>query len=435
VTLTINEVLKATPGAYLPVGHPDTEVTGAGVDSRDVTPGTLFVGIRGEFDDGGQHAPMALRKGAAAAVVAPSAWRWIEGEARGIRKPVIVAPDPLAVLQAAGRLSLERSGAIVVGITGSVGKTTTKDILVAMLCAMGVHAHGSRGNRNTEVGVPMTLMDLPDETEVAVVEMGMRGSGQIAELVGLAPPRVACITSVAPVHLELLGTVEAIAAAKAEILQGLKPGDTAVVPAEDALLAPHLAVLAQGVEVITFGDAPDIAVQSNLTSAWQMRNTAAAVACCRALGYEPPEGLEFTVELSAMRGQEKPLTGGGVLIEDCYNANPLAMRAALTDLAGRPGRRVAVLGDMLELGPDEARFHREVGQLAVELGIDLLVAVGPRAEAYVDGADGMTSAHFPDAPAAAQGLPQLLEPGDVVLLKASRGMALERISAALVPGT
>ena len=139
-------------------------------------------------------------------------------------------------------------------------------------------------------------------------------------------------------------------------------------------------------------------------------------------------------ELSAMRGQEKPLTGGGVLIEDCYNASPLAMRAALTELAGRSGRRVAVLGDMLELGPDEARFHREVGELAAELGIDLLVAVGARASAYIEGADGMATAHFTDAPEAAQGLPRLLEPGDVVLLKASRGMAFERISAVLVPG-
>ena len=345
--------------------------------------------------------------------------------------PTLVAPDPQAALQAAGRGALARSGAAVAAITGSTGKTTTKDILVAMLRVAGARAEGTPGNRNTEIGVPLSLLSLPDGLDVAVVEMGMRGPGQIALLATLAPPDVACITSVGPVHLELLGTVERIAAAKAELIAALRPGATAVVPAGDPLLAPHVAALPGGVHVLEFDDEPDAALDLRLAKAWQRRNAAAALLVCRALGHEPPAGAVIDPELSAMRGQERPLPGGGTLIEDCYNANPIAMRAALTDLAGRPGRRVAVLGDMAELGPDEARFHRETGALVESLGIDLLVTVGRLAVGYAEGAEGVPAHAFPDAAAAADGLAALLAPGDVVLVKGSRSMALERVVAAL----
>ena len=222
--LTVNDLMKSVPGAHIPVGKPDVEFEGAYVNSRTPLPGGLFVGIRGEFADGGQHAPDALRDGAAAAVVGESAWRWIEGDVQAMRRPVVVVKDPVAALQGLGRLALERSGARVVGVTGATGKTTTKDTIVAMLRAAGVAAQGSPGNRNTEVGVPLSLLDLDEGCEVAVIEMGMRGLGQIAHLAELAPPDVACITSIGPVHLELLGTVEAVAQAKAEILAALRPG-------------------------------------------------------------------------------------------------------------------------------------------------------------------------------------------------------------------
>ena len=326
-------------------------------------------------------------------MVGESAWRWIEGDVQPMRRPVVVVKDPVAALQAAGRLALERSGARVVGVTGATGKTTTKDILVAMLRAAGVAAQGSLGNRNTDVGVPMSLLDLEEGCEVAVIEMGMRGLGQIAELAALAPPDVACITSIGPVHLELLGTVEAVAQAKAEILGALRPGGAAVVPEDEPLLEPYIAALDPGVRVIRFGATPDLTLDMSLSKAWELRNAAAALACCRALGAPPPEGARVEVEISGLRGQERPIPGGGTLIEDCYNANPIAMRAALADLAGRPGRRVAVLADMMELGPDEERFHREVGEVAAAEGIDLLIGVGERAAAYVAGADGLAAIH------------------------------------------
>lgn len=432
--LTVNDILRSGVEARLPAGSPDTAFEGAFVDSREPVPGALFVGVRGEVADGGQHAPDALRDGAAAAVVGESAWRWIEGDVLAIRKPVIVAPDPVAVLGAVGRLALERTGARVVGITGATGKTTTKDILVALLRAAGVAAEGTPGNRNTEVGVPMSLAAMPEGTEVAVVEMGMRGTGQIAELAALAPPDVACITAIGPVHLELLGTVEAVAAAKAEILTALRPGGVAVVPADEPLLEPHLARLDPGVRVVRVGDEPDLDLDWSLSKGWERRNAATALACCRALGVEPAPGTRVEVALSAMRGQERPLPGGGVLIEDCYNANPLAMRAALADLAGRPGRRVAVLADMMELGPDELRYHREVGAAAAAAGIDLLVAVGERAAAYAEGADGLEAVHVPTVEEAVERVPGLIADGDAVLLKGSRSMRLERVGVALDAG-
>ena len=429
----ISDLLRL-PGVRIPVGSPSTDVKGAAVDSRAVTPGCLFVGLRGESQDGGNFAWDALRAGAAAACVGESAWRWIEPDVLPLGKPVLVTEDPLAVLQAAGRMALQSLGAKVVAVTGSTGKTTTKDIIVAMLRAAGVRAEGTPGNMNTEIGVPLSLLALPEDTEVAVIEMGMRGLGQIAELARLAPPDVACITAIGPAHLELLGTVEAVAASKAELIAALTSGGVAVVPEHEPLLEPHLAQLADGVTVARFGDRPDLALDLPLTTGWQLQNAAAALACCRALGHEPPSGARVEVVLSAMRGQERPLPGGGTLIEDCYNANPLAMRAALRDLAGRQGRRVAVLADMKELGTDEAVYHREVGQLAASAGIDLLVGVGDLGRHYVEGASGAIPAvHFPTVEQAMEGLAAHLAPGDVVLLKGSRGMALERVADALAP--
>lgn len=424
------EELIAGQSAHVASGDPRTVIDGAAVDSRAQLAGRLFFGLPGETHDGGIHAPEAFAGGAAAAVVGETVWPQLADALAASAGAVVVAADPLAVLQQAGRRALARSGATVVGITGSVGKTTTKDILVAMLRAAGVRVHGTAGNRNTEVGVPLSMLDLSDDTEVAVVEMGMRGTGQIAELVSLAPPHVACITSIAPVHLELLESVEAIAAAKAEIFSRLVPGDVAVVPADEPLLAPYLDTLPEGVQVRRFDVLPD-GVRVTLHKAWQLRNAAAAWECCRALGHQPPTGAQIEVALSAMRGQERPLAGGGVLIEDCYNANPVAMGAALRDLAARPGRRVAVLGDMMELGPEEARFHREVGELVAALGIDYLVAVGPRSANYVAGAAGVPSSQFPDSAAAAAGIAGVLEGGDTVLVKASRSVALERVCEVL----
>lgn len=418
-------------GATLEAGRDSTVVEGATADSRDVTPGCLFVGVAGENVDGGLHAADAIAQGAAAVMVGPEAWSEVGDDLARTDAAVLLAADPVDALGGMGRGALAKLGARVVGVTGSYGKTSTKDSVVAVLRAAGVRAEGTPGNRNTEVGVPLSIMGLPEDTEVAVIEMGMRGPGQIADLAALAPPDVAVITSVGPVHLELLGTVEAIAAAKAEILGGLSDGGTAVVP-DEPLLAPHLDALPDTVKVLRFGDEPAIELDLGEMKAWERRNMAAATAAAIALGEPPAPGTAVRLERSAMRGIEHPLPGGGVLIEDCYNANPPAMAAALADLCTRNGRHVAVIADMLELGPDEADFHREVGQQAARLGVDLVVAVGSRAASYPEGAAGVSSVTFASTDDAVAGVPALIRPGDAVLVKGSRGMAMERVARAIM---
>jgi UDP-N-acetylmuramoyl-tripeptide--D-alanyl-D-alanine ligase len=261
--------------------------------------------------------------------------------------------------------------------------------------------------------------------------MAMRGAGQIAELAAIARPDVGVIVNIGPVHLELLGSIEAIARTKAELIGGLPAGGTAVVPAGEPLLEPYLRA---DVTTVTFGPGGDLqALPEGLTvtleSAHMRRNALAALAAARAIGVEPRGVVE--VALSRMRGQRIALARGIVVIDDCYNANPMSMRAALDDLAETANaRRVAVLGDMLELGPQEDAFHAALGEQARELGVGLLVTVGPRARATA-AAFGAGATAVEDAPASAALLPGLLQDGDTVLVKASRGVGLEVVAQAL----
>src|SRR3712207_6138057 len=252
--------------------------------------------------------------------------------------------------------------------------------------------------------------------------MAMRGPGQIAELAAIAEPDVAVITNIGPVHLEQMGSLEAIAAEKAAVIGGLRVGGTAVVPADEPLLDPHLR---DDVTTLRFSADDDLGdIELPFASAHMRLNAAAAFAAARAVGVEPHGRIE--VALSDLRGQRLELPGGVTIVNDCYNANPMSMRAALDDLAAAaPGRRVAVLGDMLELGPDEDRFHAEIGEHARERGVDLLVTVGPRA-AHMQGDQAVA-----DADEAAALLPELLEDGDIVLVKGSRGVGLEVVADAL----
>jgi UDP-N-acetylmuramoyl-tripeptide--D-alanyl-D-alanine ligase len=409
----------AAPGSQ--TGGPARAV----IDSRAAGPGDLFVGLVGENVDGGRFAAQALAAGAWGVLVAGEHAGAL-GAANGA---VIAAGDPLGALQRLATAWRRALGCPVVGITGSVGKTSTKDILAAML-SQRLRTVANRENLNTEIGLPMTVLEAPSGTEALVLEMGMRGPGQIAELTAIAEPDVGLITAVAPVHLELMGSIEAIAAAKAELVAGLRPGGTAIVPAGETLLDAHRR---DDLTTITFGPGGDVAelpagLGVPFSSAHMRRNALAALAAARAVGVEP-DGL-LDVALSSFRGQRVDLPGGIVVVNDCYNANPMSMRAALDDLAASAsGRRVAVLGDMLELGPEEARFHAEIGAHARETGVDVLVAVGPRAAHFADGYGEVIA--LPDAQAAAAAVPELLQPGDTVLLKGSRGVGLEAVARAL----
>jgi UDP-N-acetylmuramoyl-tripeptide--D-alanyl-D-alanine ligase len=392
------------------------------IDSRAVGPGDLFVGLPGEHVDGGTFAAGALEAGAWGVLVGRSQAEGLGGGA------VIAADDPLAALQALARAWRRALGARVIAITGSVGKTSTKDLTAALL-APARRVHASRANFNTEIGLPLEVLAAPDGTEVLVLEMGMRGAGQIAELAEIAEPDVGVITNIGPVHLELVGSLEGVAQAKGELLLGLREGGTAVIPAGEPRLE---AMLRPGLEVVRFGAGDPLpeGLVLPFTSAHMLLNAHAAVAAARAVGVEPTGAVEL--RLSPLRGELVELPGGATVVNDCYNANPLSMRAALDDLAAQspPGRRIAVLGDMLELGPDERVLHREIGAHAAASGIELLVTVGPLAAEMAAPFGGETVAAG-SAAEAAEALRGRLRAGDLVLVKASRGVGLEAVAEAL----
>jgi UDP-N-acetylmuramoyl-tripeptide--D-alanyl-D-alanine ligase len=418
------------------------------IDSGQAGPGTLFVGLRGQRVDGGRYAASALEAGAWGVLTSPE--HADAAAAQAAAGVVLAADDPLRGLHRLATAWRRELGAHVIGVTGSTGKTSTKDLLLAVL---GRHRRtvASRANLNTEIGLPLEILSAPLGTEVLVLEMAMRGSGQISELAEVAEPDVGVIVSVGPVHLELLGTVEAIAAAKAELIDALGPEATAVVPAGEPLLARHLR---DDLETVTFGDGGDvrllrsdpgqveiglggerIALPVNFQQAHLRHNLLAAVAAARAVGVTPSGPVELA--LSPGRGQRVALAGDVMLIDDCYNANPMSMRAALDELdatARRDGRarRVAVLGDMLELGETEHELHEQIGEHAATTGVDLLVTVGPLARSIGEGYGG-DARSVPHAAAAAELVPGLLRPGDVVLVKGSRAVGLELVCRALSP--
>ncbi len=408
------------------------------VDSRELQPGDLFVGLGGERVDGGEFAVPALDAGAWGVLVAPPHAERVARERPGA--VAIAVESPLAALQRLARAWRRELGCPAVGITGSTGKTSTKDILIALL-RPSLRAHANRENLNTEVGLPLSLLEAGRGTEALVVEMAMRGSGQIAELVAIAEPQVGLIVNVGPVHLELVGTVEGAAAAKAELIRDLPPDGTCVVPAGERLLADHLR---DDLRTISFGDGGDVRLRSfergraeidalgerlSLELAYDqpynLVNTLAAAAVALALGVRPAGRVE--PRFSKLRGEIVELGGGVTVINDCYNANPMSMRAALEHLAATgEGRRIAVLGGMAELGPDAARYHREVGRLAEELAIDVLITVGELALPIGEGFGGEAYS-VADPEEAGALLHEISEPGDRVLVKGSRSVGLERV--------
>ena len=380
-------------------------VTGVQVDSRRVQPGDLFVAVAG----GAVFREDALARGAAA---------------------TLLPHDAFAALARLGRAARDRSSARVVGITGSMGKTSTKDILAA-LCTPVARTVAAEASFNNEIGVPLTLCRLDEDTEVCILELAMRGFGQIAGLCEIASPDIGVITNVGPVHLELVDSVEGVTRAKAELVAALPPGGSAIVPEAFPVDRDDVTVVRLGEPEVALRDGRTVVdgVSFDFTARHQAQNAAAALAAFDALGLPRPDRVD--VDFSRWRGEEGELAGGGLLINDAYNANPLSMRAALAYLAERAGgrRRVAILGDMAELGRTAPAYHREVGEAAAELGVDELLAVGELARGYLDaGVPGRWTANVHDA---LRELDEVVRPGDAVLVKASRAMGLEVVAEAL----
>jgi UDP-N-acetylmuramoyl-tripeptide--D-alanyl-D-alanine ligase len=369
-------------------------VTGMQVDSRRIEEGDLFVAVGGGED----FVAHAFARGASAA---------------------LVPTDAVAALGAIAGEIRSRSSARVVAVTGSTGKTSTKDILYA-LCAPHRRTIANEANYNTEIGVPLTLCRIEEDTEVCIAELAMRGLGQIEWLASFTRPDILVITNIGPVHLELVGTVENVARAKAEALPALAAGGIAIVPEDEPLLEPYLTrpdVLIRRVDPT----AP-LPFETAYTADHQLLNTRFAWAAAETLGIPAPEG-RLQVEFSKLREEELPLPGGGLLLNDCYNANPMSMRAALLHLSQRAagGRRVAVLGEMAELGEGAPAYHAEVGELLGELGVEHVIGVGELARAY-RGEWVATAAEACDR------LRVVLQPRDTVLVKGSRSVGLEVVA-------
>ncbi|MFN2606495.1 MAG: UDP-N-acetylmuramoyl-tripeptide--D-alanyl-D-alanine ligase [Acidimicrobiales bacterium] len=435
-----SEVAAAVGGTLV---GPDTEVRGVTVDSRRVAPGQLFVPVRAARD-GHRFVAAALDAGAAAYLTAEPP---LAGDGR---HPAVVVADTVAALADLGRAARRRLPERVVGVTGSAGKTSTKDLLAAALDGP-FRPTASERSFNNELGVPLTLANAPDDADVAVVEMGARGPGHIRSLCDVARPTVGVVTNVGLAHTEMLGSLDGVARAKSELVEALPATGTAVLNADDHRVAAMAAATAA--RVLTFGlDAGDVraeglavddelrprfrlatewgsaAVALSVRGAHHAANALAAAAAALAVG-APLDAVVAGLgraRLSPWRMELARSAGGGLVLNDAYNANPASTEAALRSLAALPARRrVAVLGPMLELGPYEASEHGRMGALAADLGVDLVVSVG--APAY-----GVTDVADVDAAAALVGP---VAEGDAVLVKGSRAAGLERLAATLLAAT
>lgn len=450
-TVSLAAVTEAL-GGRLKGAHADALVTGASVDSRKVRGGELFFALQGRTD-GADFAPEAYLRGAVAAVAS-----------RPLPMPTVVVEDPLVALQELARWSLKRMNSPrVVGVTGTVGKTTVKDALEAILRSSGRRVSATAGNFNNEIGLPLTVLAADERTEVLVLEMGATHKGDIAHLCHIAPPEVGVLTAVSPVHLDSFGSLEDLAAAKGELALALPDTGTLVSPAG----VPEAAT-GRGrnfAQRITFGRGPEANLyateiseqESGLSFELHVRDgleehsvevktpvfgthlvepLLAAIGGARALGLSPEEcaGGLARLRRTGLRGEVYRLRNDVFVYDDSYNASPAAVAAVLRygmEGARRQDRRfVAILGGMFELGAGAREYHREAGALAGEVGVDLLVCVGEEARWYAEGFPGKVL-FYEDAEAAAEGVEGELRGGDYVVVKGSRGVGLERLTQRL----
>lgn len=476
--MSLEEMLASlAPGWSVP-GAVHVSVNQVCIDSRQASPGSLFVALRGENVDGHDYVAAALSAGARIAVVdrpligLPCADTVERHAPPALDVPLTVrVASTLAALQTLAAARRRASETLrVIGITGSIGKTTTKEAVAAVLAAR-YSVLKSGGNRNNEIGLPLTLLTARSEHQRAVLEMGMYQLGEIAELCRIASPDAGVVTNVAPVHLERLGTIERIAEAKAELVRALPREGWVALNADD----PRVAAMADltRAQVVTFGEAAaaDVRVLSSESLGLQgntftlrvsdgvagsrqrerqvrtrmlgptaVRSVLAGVTAGLLEGLSWDEIQQGLTDLGqGLRLVSRSGREGSTILDDCYNASPDSVRAALATLAGTTGRRIAVLGDMLELGAMEAEGHRQVGRAAAQ-SCDLLVTVGQRALLIAEAAAeaGLPDAAIetvPDNARAVAVLDRLVRAGDVVLVKGSRGMAMEEIVSSLLETT
>ncbi|UNO42581.1 UDP-N-acetylmuramoyl-tripeptide--D-alanyl-D-alanine ligase [Streptomyces sp. MST-110588] len=466
ISLSLAEIASIVGGQQHDIPDPDGQVTGPVVfDSREVRPGSLFAAFAGERADGHDFARSAVQAGAAAVLAT-----------RPVGVPAIVVDDVVAALGALARSVVGRLGTNVVGLTGSAGKTSTKDLIGQLLSRLGPTVCPA-GNLNNEIGLPVTALRADATTRHLVLEMGARGIGHIRYLAGLTPPRIGVVLNVGSAHIGEFGGREQIAEAKGELVEVLPSADeggVAVLNADD----PYVRAMAARTKarVVLFGEAADAHVRAGnvrlteqgrpsftlhtpsgcsevtmrLYGEHHVSNALAAAAVAHESGMPVDEiavALSEAGTLSRWRMEVTERADGVTVVNDAYNANPESMRAALRALVAMGkasqeagGRTWAVLGEMAELGEESLAEHDAVGRLVVRLNVSKLVAVGGREAAWLDmgakneGSWGEESVHVSDAQAAIDLLRSELQPGDVVLVKASRSVGLERVAAALLEG-
>jgi UDP-N-acetylmuramoyl-tripeptide--D-alanyl-D-alanine ligase len=465
---TLIDVVQATSHTLSDRADLDTTITTRiTTDSRDLQAGDVFLALRGETFDGHRFVAGAIAAGAIVAIVDHP----LEPTETGERLPQIVVKNTLAAYQAIARWWRDTLGTTTIGITGSVGKTTTKELIAAVLSRDGLVLKTQK-NYNNEIGVPKTLLDLTPAHKYAVVEMAMRGEGQIAELARIARPDVAVIVNVGTAHIGLLGSREAIARAKCELLAELPETSTAVLNADNDLLMSTAATVWSGAQVTYGFEAGDLRGQVNgeqltvsnpisspishpisspisqtlplpLPGQHNASNYLAAIAVASVLGLDTADLAQgISIELPDGRAKRVTLTKDVMLLDETYNAGLESMLAAIDLLAQTPGsRRIAVLGTMKELGDRSLEFHRQVGQAVADHGFDaVLIVAEPAAAAAM--MEAIVTTTIPcvieteetDAARSrvTEKLIAMLQPGDRVLLKASHSVALDRIVAALV---
>jgi UDP-N-acetylmuramoyl-tripeptide--D-alanyl-D-alanine ligase len=459
IALSLAEIAEIVGGQSYDIPDPAVRVTGPVViDSRAVRPGSLFAAFAGEHVDGHDYAERAVAAGAAAVLAT-----------RPVGVPAIVVPDVTAALGALAGSVVERLGTTAIALTGSSGKTSTKDLIAQVLERKGPTVYPA-GNLNNEIGLPLTALQATEDTEHLVLEMGARYIGDIRYLTGLVPPKVGLVLNVGTAHIGEFGGREQIAEAKGEIVECLPKDGVAVLNADDPLV--RAMATRTKARVVLFGEAADADVRAEnvrLTQLGQpsftlqtptgcsdvtmrlygehhVSNALAAAAVAHELGMSVDEialALSEAGTLSRWRMEVTERPDGVTIVNDAYNANPESMRAALRALAamGKGRRTWAVLGQMAELGDEALAEHDAVGRLAVRLNVSKLVAVGGREAswlqlgAYNEGSWGEESVHVSDAQAAVDLLRSELRPGDVVLVKASRSVGLERVAQALLENT
>jgi UDP-N-acetylmuramoyl-tripeptide--D-alanyl-D-alanine ligase len=448
--LTFSQLADMIGGAVIQGG--DAESSSVVIDSREVKPDSVFFAIKGDRLDGHDFLPQALQTAAGAVV----------SKVPQTGKPIIQVPDTTKALQKLASSIRDRYDVTLIGITGSAGKTTTKE-MIATLIATERRVHKSWGNFNNQIGAPLCLDNMPDEAEVVVSEMGMNHAGEIAEIAGLLRPNIGVYTNIAPVHIEFFGTIEGIAAAKRELLENVAAGGSIIINndnehvvrisagfpgaivtyAIDDATAQYRAINIRergllGTHFTLLAESEERELDLVLPGRHNLENLLAAIATARTAGVSWA-GIERGVR------EVKPAYHRGVIVEwrgatiydDTYNSNPYALQRALELMtqADVGGRRIAVIGDMLELGEQEGEFHRTSGA-NIPKSIDVVVGVGTRSQMLLDGAReaGFTEAqlrHFTDAEAAGAFLRGFVQPGDLVLIKGSRGVGLDRAIAVL----